>query len=115
MRNQPPPNPPLKPVVFQILLVLMDGERHGYGIVKEVESRSNGAIRVEPANLYRTLRTLLGQGLIEESEQRPDPELDDERRRYFRITSAGVRAARAEADRLEQLVLAARSHNLLTR
>ena len=107
--------PPLKPVVFQILLVLMDGERHGYGIVKDVESRSHGAIRVEPANLYRTLRTLLAKGFIEESEERPDPELDDERRRYFRITSDGVRAARAEADRLEQLVNAARSHDLLTR
>jgi DNA-binding PadR family transcriptional regulator len=115
MRDQNTPDPPLKPVVFQILLVLLDGERHGYGIVREVEDRSNGAIRVEPANLYRTLRTLLARGLIEESAKRPDPDLDDERRRYFRITNAGVRAARVEADRLQHLVLAARAHDLLTR
>lgn len=104
---------PMKPVVFHILLVLMDGERHGYEIVKEVERRTDEAIRIEPANLYRTLRAMSEQQLIEETARRPDPDSGDGRRRYFAITDYGVEMARAEATRLESLVSAARSHNLL--
>ncbi len=104
---------PLKPLVFQVLLVLLGGERHGYSIVKEVERRAKDGTSVEPGNLYRTFRTMLAQGLIGESEGRPDPALDDQRRRYFRITDFGTRVAEAEASRLEALVVTARAHNLL--
>ena len=105
---------PLKPVVFQIMLSLSVGELHGYAIVKEVESRMEGGKKILPGNLYRTLRHLLDQGLIEESKRRPDPSLDDERRRYFRLTSFGSRVARAEANRLERVVLEARAKNMLS-
>ncbi len=111
--SHPAPTPPLKHIVFHALMVLIDGERHGYSIVKEVEARTAGELRIEPANLYRTLRTLLSQGLIEESDRRADPERDDERRRYFRITALGMDAARSEAARLERMLAAARSRNLL--
>ncbi len=104
---------PLKPLVFQILLVLLGGERHGYSIVKEVEKGAEVGTSVEPGNLYRTLRTMLANGLIGESEWRPDPALDDQRRRYFRITDFGTRVAEAEASRLEALVMTARAHDLL--
>jgi len=103
----------MKPIVFHILLVLMEGERHGYGIVKALEDRLPGE-HVEPGNLYRTLRTLMADGLIGESDRRLDPDLDDQRRRYFGITDAGERAAREEAARLEGLVALARSHKLLS-
>jgi DNA-binding PadR family transcriptional regulator len=98
---------PMKPTVFLILVALGERERHGYGLVKAIESRAPGA-RVEPANLYRTLRAMKREGLIAESTRRPDPEIDDARRRYFRITEKGARAARAEADRLSKLVRMAR-------
>ena len=99
---------PLKTLPFQILLVLQDGEKHGYAIVRRIEARDDGGRRVAPANLYRTLRRMLSQGLIEETESRLDPDLDDERRRYFRITDLGQAVAEAEAERLERLVAAAR-------
>jgi DNA-binding PadR family transcriptional regulator len=98
---------PLKPTVFLILVALGERERHGYALVKAIESRAPGA-RVEPANLYRTLRSMKREGLIAESARRPDPEIDDTRRRYFRITEKGVRAARAEAERLSKLIRIAR-------
>lgn len=102
---------PLKPAMFHILLVLHDGEQHGYAIVQAIERAWDR--RLEPANLYRTLRTMRDRGLIEASERRPDPALDDSRRRYFRLTSLGRRAAKAEARRLESLVDAARARRLL--
>lgn len=105
--------PPLKPIVLHILLVLLDGERHGWGIVREVERRAGGSLRVLPGNLYRTLREMTAAGLIEESGRRPDPDRDDERRRYFRATRAGREAARAEARRLEALVNEARALKLI--
>ena len=104
---------PLKPIVFQILLVLLDEERHGWGIVREVEQRAGGTLRILPGNLYRSLREMLADGLIEESARRPDPELDDERRRYFKVTRRGREVARAEAERLEALVADARALRLL--
>lgn len=97
----------MKPTEFLILLALAERERHGYSLVKAIEARFAG-VRIEPANLYRTLRTMKGEGLIAESSRRPDPELDDSRRRYFRITDRGARLARAEADRLSKLVRFAR-------
>jgi DNA-binding PadR family transcriptional regulator len=105
---------PLKPVVFQILLALTQGERHGWSIVKELDKGMAGGKKILPGNLYRTLKTMLAQGLIEQSEARPDPELDDERRRYFRLSEFGAEVARAEADRMEQMVIAARSADLLS-
>ena len=99
---------PLKPVAFQILLSLADGERHGYGITQDIASRTAARMRIEPGNLYRSLRTMLDDGLIEESERRPAPDLDDERRRYYRITPLGRRVAVAETARLESLVAEAK-------
>lgn len=95
---------PLHPEAFRILLVLRTGELHGYALVKELERDPGRPGRVLPANLYRRIRTLLDQGLIAESDRRPDPALDDDRRRYFRITDLGERAARAEARRLRALL-----------
>jgi DNA-binding PadR family transcriptional regulator len=105
---------PLKPIVFQIMLSLTRGERHGWSIVKELEKHVSGHKRILPGNLYRTLKTMLAQGLIEESDVRPDPPADDERRRYFRLTKFGAEVARAEADRLEEMVIAARSTDILS-
>ena len=104
---------PLKPVVFQVLLSLADGERHGYAIVQDIAERSSARLQIEPGNLYRTLRSLLDDGLIEESDRRPTPEADDERRRYYKITTFGRRVASAEAARLVELVADARARNLL--
>ena len=113
----PPKDPdvllPLKPVVFQVLLSLLDGERHGYAIVQDIAERSSARLQIEPGNLYRTLRFMLDETLIEESDRRPSPEADDERRRYYRITKFGQRVAAAEAARLVELVADARARNLL--
>jgi DNA-binding PadR family transcriptional regulator len=104
---------PLTPAVFQILLALTDGERHGYAIMQEVAQVSGGKIRLAPGNLYRTLRGLAQQGLVEESDERPDPAADDTRRRYYRLTAFGQRVAIAETQRLAQVVALARSKPLL--
>jgi DNA-binding PadR family transcriptional regulator len=95
---------PLKPLVFHILLSLADGERHGYAITQDIASRTHARMRIEPGNLYRSLKVLLDDGLIEESERRPAADLDDERRRYYRLTALGRRVAVAEIARLEGLV-----------
>jgi DNA-binding PadR family transcriptional regulator len=100
---------PLKPVVFQILISLADGERHGYGITQDIVGRTAARMRLEPGNLYRNIRAALDAGLIVESDRRPAPDLDDERRRYYRITSFGRRVAAAETARLEAIVAEARS------
>ncbi len=104
---------PLTPAVFQILLVLSDGERHGYAIMKEVEASTSGRMRLGPGTLYRSIKRMLADGLIEQCEERPDPELDDERRRYYRLTALGRRVAGAEAERLAGLVQLARAKRLL--
>ena len=95
---------PLKPLVFLALLSLREEERHGYGIKKEVARRSNGTIDLEPGTLYRLMARLLDQGLIAESERRPAPDADDERRRYYTISALGRQVLVAEAARLAQLV-----------
>ena len=105
---------PIKPLVFQILLALAEGERHGWSLVRDVQQRG-GFGRLMPGNFYRTLRSMLEDGFIEESSRRPEAEEDDERRRYFRLTILGQQAAAAEAQRLEALVLEARAKKLLTR
>ena len=91
-----------------ILATIADGYRHGYAIRREIEARTDGAARVGVTTLYRLLRRLLAAGLVEEAERRPLPQFDDERRRYFNITSAGRRALRAEVIRLERVLAAAR-------
>jgi DNA-binding PadR family transcriptional regulator len=100
---------PLRPVVFQVLLSLAEGERHGYAIVQDIADRSTARLQLEPGNLYRTLKYMLDEGLIEESDRRPVPGRDDERRRYYRITRFGRQVAIAEAARLEALATEARA------
>ena len=104
---------PLTPAVFHILLALADGERHGYAITQDIAGRTSAKMRLEPGNLYRSLRTMLDDGLIEESERRPAADLDDERRRYYRITPLGRRVAAAEVARLETLVAEAKAKKWL--
>jgi DNA-binding PadR family transcriptional regulator len=104
---------PLTPAVFHILLALAEGERHGYAIMREVAQQSGGRMRLGPGTLYGSLRRLLEEGLIEETEARPDPALDDERRRYYRLTPEGRRVAEAEAARLDALARTARERGLL--
>jgi len=106
---------PLTPAVFHILLSLVDGEKHGYGIMQEVAERTDNGLTMGPGTLYGTLKRMLEAKLVEESGERPDPGLDDQRRRYYRITRHGRRAAHEEAERLEALVRAARAKALLKR
>jgi DNA-binding PadR family transcriptional regulator len=103
---------PLKPLVFQVLLALAGGERHGWALVREVQMRG-GFEGLMPGNFYRTLRTMLADGFIEESGDLRDRRQDDERRRYFRLTPLGSAVATAEARRLESLLLEARAKRLL--
>src|SRR6185369_6968940 len=105
---------PLTPPMFHILLALADKDRHGYEIMREVDERSEGSVRLGPGTLYGSIKRMLNDGLIEELEERPDPDLDDERRRYYRLSSLGRRIAVAEAERLDKLVKSARSKKLLT-
>src|SRR6476661_4277889 len=107
--------PPLTPATFHILLALVDEERHGYAIMQEVAERTDGDVKLGPGTLYGSLKRLLEQGLVEESDERADPVLDDERRRYYGITRRGLDAARAEARRLESLVRVARQKKLIGR
>jgi DNA-binding PadR family transcriptional regulator len=104
---------PLTSVSFEILLALAGGEQHGYAVMLDVERRTSGAISLHAGSLYRALNRLLESGLIEELDERPDPEHDDERRRYYRLTAKGREVARGEARRLEALVEAARQRRLL--
>ena len=113
MRKRTKPQAGLRPVEFQILLVLAQEDLHGYGIIREIEEHSRGQISLEPGTLYRALRRLAQQGLVEEAEERPAPEQDDQRRRYFRITGLGRQLASAEAQRLERLLQKARSGGLI--
>ena len=99
---------PLPAATFHILLALADDDRHGYAIIQEVATRTNGILKLSPGTLYRSIQRMLEQGLIKETAERPAPELDDERRRYYRITSFGRTVAKAEARRLSQLVKLAR-------
>jgi DNA-binding PadR family transcriptional regulator len=106
---------PLTPAMFHILLALADKERHGYHIMREVDERTSGNVKLGPGTLYGSIKRMMADGLIEELEERPDPELDDERRRYYRLTDFGFRVATAEAQRLEQMVRSARAKKLLPR
>jgi DNA-binding PadR family transcriptional regulator len=105
---------PLRPVEFDILLVLSGRESHGYGIIKEVHERSGGTNRIATGTLYRALRRLTSAGLVVATEPRRNSEVDDERRRYFAITAFGREVAAAEARRLETQVATARARALLS-
>ena len=104
---------PLNHAGYHILLALADGERHGYGIMSDVEEISGGATRFGPGTLYTSIKRLLTSGLIEESEKRPDPKLDDERRRYYRLSGLGRKVLSAESERLSTLLRYARSHRIV--
>ena len=99
----------MTPAVFHILLSLVDGDQHGYRIMQDVTQYTEGKIRLGPGTLYRSTKQMLAQGLIVEGDERPDPALDDQRRRYYRLTDAGRRALTAETERLEQVLQVART------
>jgi DNA-binding PadR family transcriptional regulator len=98
---------PLKPDVFYVLLVLLDAERHGYAIMQEVAARSDGVVQLQTGALYRLLRNMLDDGLVVESQRRPAPDADDERRRYYRVSALGRRVLAAEAERMASLAASA--------
>jgi DNA-binding PadR family transcriptional regulator len=100
---------PLTPAVTHILLALADGEKHGYAIMREVEELTKGDITMGPGTLYGSIKRMLGAGLVEETDERPDPELDDQRRRYYRMTGLGARVLAAETERLATLVQVAKA------
>jgi DNA-binding PadR family transcriptional regulator len=104
---------PLPPATFHILLAVAEEDRHGYAIIQDVAARTNGELKLSAGTLYRSIQRMLEQGLIVETQDRPAPELDDERRRYYRITPFGADVARAEARRLTQLVRMARDRGFV--
>lgn len=100
---------PLTPAMFQVLVALADGEKHGYAIIKEVARRTDGGVRLRAGTLYAVVKRFVDDGLIAESAARPDPSLDDERRRYYRLTDRGLSVARAEARRMTETLAQARA------
>lgn len=115
----PAPSPqsllPLPPAVFHILMAVADEDRHGYAIIQEVLARTSGEVRLSPGTLYRSIPRMLDDGLIVETHDRPAPEMDDERRRYYAITRFGQAVAQAEASRLTGLVKLARASGFMPR
>ena len=105
-------SPPLTPAVFHILLALSNGERHGYGIMKQVEADSQGKVSMGPGTLYGSLKRMLDAGLVRESDKRVDPEMDDERRIYYQITGIGAEALTAELERYKRIVTIAQQRKL---
>jgi DNA-binding PadR family transcriptional regulator len=114
-----PPDPrqhlPLKPLDLQLLLALAEGELHGYGLVQAITDRTDGVVTLEPGNLYRVLKRLLDDGLVDEAPRRAAPDLADERRRYYRLTALGGRVLAAELGRLERLVSSPTARALVQR
>ena len=105
---------PLKPVDFLILLVLVEGERHGYGMLMDIARLTEGEVELDPGNLYRSLKRLLKAKLIQKSARRPAPEADDERRQYYRLTSQGKNISAAEARRMDALLSLSQTRKLLS-
>jgi DNA-binding PadR family transcriptional regulator len=105
-------HPPLTPAVFHILLALSSGERHGYGIMKQVEADSQGKVTMGAGTLYGSLRRMLDAGLVKESDKRADLEMDDERRIYYQITDVGTKALAAELERYKHIVTLAQQRKL---
>ncbi|UCG86073.1 MAG: helix-turn-helix transcriptional regulator [Gemmatimonadota bacterium] len=114
-RRSPDSFLPLRPVEFEVLLVLAGGDHHGYAIIQQTDERTEGKLRLETGTLYRALRRLSSSGLVKPASKRPAPDLDDERRRYFSITQLGRKVAEAEARRLARLVDAAHACSLIGR
>lgn len=118
MNNNFNPNPedllPLSPTIFHILLALADKERHGYGIMQEVKGRTEARVQLGPGTLYGAIKRLLEKGVIKEIDEQPDPDLNDERRRYYRLTDFGQRVLRAEIERLAGLIQQAQAKQLLS-
>jgi DNA-binding PadR family transcriptional regulator len=116
MRKEPGPDPesflPLPSAVFHILVAVADRERHGYAIMQDVAARTDGKLKMSPGTLYGSIKRMLNDGLIDELAERPDPEHDDVRRRYYRITRLGREAAMAESARLAKLLGQARASGL---
>ncbi|HEV2694922.1 MAG TPA: PadR family transcriptional regulator [Verrucomicrobiae bacterium] len=112
-KTEPEGRLPLTPAVFHVLLALAGGERHGYAIMQEVAESTGGQIKLGPGTLYGTVKRLLAAQLIEESDERPDPHLDDDRRRYYRLTGVGEKVVRAEAQRYADIVKLARGKKLI--
>ena len=106
---------PLQAATFHILVALADEDRHGYAIIQDVAARTNGAIRLSPGTLYRSIQRMLDDGLIVETNERPPADDDDERRRYYHLTKFGAAVAKAEAGRLAELVRLARARGLAPR
>jgi len=106
---------PLPPATLHILMSLAEEDRHGYAILQDVAARTGGQVKLGPGTLYRSVQRMLEEGLIVEIQQRPAPELDDERRRYYRITPFGAQVARAETRRLQNLVKLARASGFVPR
>jgi DNA-binding PadR family transcriptional regulator len=106
---------PLSPAMFHVLVALADGEKHGYAILKEVSRNTDGRVRLGPGTLYAVIRRFVDAELIAESDERPDPALDDERRRYYRLLDAGRQVVRAELARMEQAIALARDKRLVAR
>ena len=117
MRRQPSPDDflPLTPAIAHILLAVADQDRHGYAIMQEVERITGGAVTMGPGTLYGTIKRMIASGLLEETDERPDPELDDERRRYYRATALGRTVIAAETERMAALVSAARAKRVRAR
>lgn len=117
MYREPVPSPqsllPVPLAAFHILLAVADQDRHGYGIILDVAERTNGSLRLSPGTLYRSIQRMVEQGLIVETAERPAADLDDERRRYYRITAFGRKVAKAEAERMAALVGQARAIGFL--
>ena len=105
---------PLTQPVFHIMLALSNSEKHGYAIMKDVEAMSSGQFKMGPATLYSSIKRMLDAGFIEESDDRPDPDLDDQRRRYYKLTGLGLQVLEAESRRLEQLVDLAKARQVMT-
>jgi DNA-binding PadR family transcriptional regulator len=112
-RRDPAELLPLTPPMFEVLIAMADGEKHGYAILKEVARRTDGRISLSPGTLYAIVRRFVNDGVIAESDERPDPALDDERRRYYRLTDFGRAVATAEARRMETALGMARAKSLI--
>jgi DNA-binding PadR family transcriptional regulator len=108
------PNTPLTPAVLHILLALSTGERHGYGVMKQVEADSQGKVKMGPGTLYGSLNRMMEAGLIRESDRKIDPDLDDERRVYYRITGVGQKTLAAELERYREVVAVAKKRQMVT-
>lgn len=106
---------PLRPVEFLVLLALAEQDQHGYGLTQAIAERTDGAVRLEPGNLYKVLKRLVADGLIEAAEHRPVAELGNERRRYYRLTRLGARVAALETERLQALLASSAARSLVKR